>query len=89
MEYVLNTIGAITIAIGAYMGVEAANQLSRSGYSLAFPLLMSVLGSAIGVIVVGILFVAFGSTIYLLRGILAASRATNERLAAMALNGPR
>ena len=69
MEHVLRAIGISTILVGLAAGVSVASQLQQAGVPLEKMLVTSAITGALGIVVVGILFVAFGTVIALLRHI--------------------
>ena len=69
MSIVLQVIGWAVIAIGVLFGVQTYSQLRTIGLALNNPLLMGALGTVVGIIVTGIVFIAFGTMIRLLQRI--------------------
>ena len=69
MEHVLRAIGILTILVGLGAGLSVASQLQQSGVPLQKMLLTSAITGALGIVVVGVLFLAFGTVIALLRQI--------------------
>jgi uncharacterized membrane protein len=77
MSIVLQVVGWIVIGISLLFAVQAVDQVQSFGVSLRNPILVTAIGTTAAMVMVGILFIAFGTAIRLLRDI----RENTDRLA--------
>ena len=77
MSIVLQVVGWVVIALAVIFAVQAVDQVQSFGISLRNPILVTAIGTAAAMVMVGILFIAFGTAIRLLREI----RENTDRLA--------
>lgn len=77
MSIVLQVVGWIVIGIGVLFAVPAVDQIQATGLSVRNPLLITTIGTAASLFVTGVVIIAFGSAIRLLREI----RENTDRLA--------
>ncbi len=82
MAGVLYFIGGVIVIVGIVVGVGAVGNMDRSGLGLNNLVALSAFGTAAGIVVTGILFMAFGRVIGLLRRI----QANGERSVALLEN---
>jgi hypothetical protein len=69
MEYVLRIIGVLAIVAGLFLGVRVVMQLQANGLPLQNAMVAGAVGGAAGIAVTGILFMAFGTVIEVLKDI--------------------
>lgn len=69
MEYVLRLLGALTVALGVFVIAQAIANLVRAGVALQPETVIPLVRGGVGIVVVGILFLGFGTVISLLRKI--------------------
>lgn len=77
MSIVLQVVGWVVIALAVIFVVQAVDQVQSFGVSLRNPILVTAIGTTAAMVMVGILFIAFGTAIRLLRDI----RENTDRLA--------
>jgi hypothetical protein len=69
MEYVLRGLGVIALTAGVVIALVALMQLWRAGVPVQTMILAPGVSSGIGIAITGILFLAFGTVVSLLRSI--------------------
>jgi hypothetical protein len=69
MEYVLRGLGVIALTAGVVISLVALMQLWRAGVPVQAMILAPGVSSGIGIAITGILFLAFGTAVSLLRSI--------------------